>query len=281
MGCANNWLIPPAILFNNPGITREEFVELLNETRTGYGKLEFHNPEAWKKAPWNFIGDEDTDCHKGLHGLAGILGLNFGEDFKKIKWKDDEEYELSLICPSLDITPFLINGKWEISYKVDTSVDELQTNVFYSLPLLLEKYPYFDPDFMYDWNKSGDIFWAPPEMWSHNRKKGLRWKQENGRYYLDIENLPGISQEISPTESQSGYTDLIVSAEALRLKAWKMFAFHGYERDRTEIFLETFPDAARAHALAVWNAYTFEHARKKGMTTNEILRFRILPPNAE
>ena len=30
----NSQLIPPAILLDNPGITREEFVELLNQTHS-------------------------------------------------------------------------------------------------------------------------------------------------------------------------------------------------------------------------------------------------------
>src|SRR3972149_111057 len=122
MGAANNWLIPPAILYNNPGITKEEFVELLNETRTGYGSLAFHNFKSWKKAPWDFVGSEDYDYHEGLHGLAKILGLNHTREFKKIKWKDKDREGFPLSSPSLWIRPFLSNEKWQVSYEVSVHI---------------------------------------------------------------------------------------------------------------------------------------------------------------
>ncbi len=343
MGCANNWLIPPAILYNHPGITRDEFVELLDETRTGDGKLEFHDFGHWENAPWNFVGVEDGDYHKGLHGLAEILGLKSLE----IKWKERDRNGFPLLSPRLGVEPVFYNGKWDQKYTVDVHtgnerseqkeaewlefkiikegdvfhdefdngylvdkvverkslpddekdfwkeqagitprglvkilgrpiIQEWEEHDFFSLSLLVQQYHFFDPDFMYDFSQREGVFSAPSTLVIHNALGGLRWRQENGRYYLNIENLPSLFQHISPISAQSGYTDLVVSAEALKLKAWKMFAFHAYERERTELFLQTFPEAGREHARAVWAGYTSEYAKMNEMTINNFLRFRLL-----
>jgi len=346
MGCANNWLIPPAILLNNPGITREEFVELLNETRTGDGPG-CYNTKDWKKYPWIFIGHEDKDYHEGLHGLAKILGLKLTKKFEGIEWKDRDRNGLVLKEPFFWISPTLVNNKWETSYQVDIHtrnsfleaemvedyswgnvkvggvfesgfdnyfvekivekrkttreerkkfreeervkapkfffriigrpiIREEENHNFCSLSSLVRKFPWFDPDFMFYLNQEEGVFLWPIKLREHNSLKGFGWRLENGRYYLNIENLPGIYQYLAwKMESQSGYTDLIVSAEALKLKAWKMFSYHGYERARTEIFLRAFPKAARAHAGAVWDAYTSDYARAKGMNITEFLRMRL------
>ncbi len=351
MGCANNWMIPPAILYNNPGITKGEFAEILNKTRTGDGTLAFYSFVNWKEAPWGFTGIEDWDYHKGLHGLAEILGLHYSNEFKKIDWKDKDWQGTPLSAPYLEVTPQLSNGKWFVEYQVTVHagntlleeeiaegwerekkrkgdiffgdhsckyliqeileqtpltekekkdlwggqrmdvpnfftrikgnliMEKIEYYKFCSISSLLRKFPYFDPDFMYDWSMEEGVFSAPMMLRNHNQMKKLIWRQDNGRYHLDIEPIPPITKfgnKIPNLETQSGYTDLIVSSEALKLKAWKMFVFHAYERERTELFLKTFPQAAEAHAKAVWDGYTSEYAKMNEMTINEFLRFRLL-----
>lgn len=71
MGYPYHKLIAPAILFKNPGITREEFVEILDQT---------HSPlfrEYAEEEPWDYYDEkfEDERYHSGLEGLAQFLGL--------------------------------------------------------------------------------------------------------------------------------------------------------------------------------------------------------------
>src|SRR3989338_4495161 len=71
MGSPNDRMVPAAILYSNPGITREEFVDLLNKVRVF---------NWWMSAdkPWNYLENEqfeDWRYHQGLHGLAEILNL--------------------------------------------------------------------------------------------------------------------------------------------------------------------------------------------------------------
>lgn len=69
MGAPNYSMIPAAILLQNPGITREEFVELLNKTKVG--------PSPNLKRPWTQLPEDKLDLvfHSGLHELGEILGL--------------------------------------------------------------------------------------------------------------------------------------------------------------------------------------------------------------
>jgi len=288
MGCANNWLIAPAVLYNNPGITKEEFVELLNETRTGDGDLKFYNFDHWKNALWNFVGVEDDSYHKGLHGLAFILGLNYSDSFNKIKWKDKDSRGFRLKPPFLSVDSYLVDGKWKTFYLVDIHTgnkslesrifQEIETHKFYSVSSLARKHFYFDPEFMYDFSKNEGVFSYPPKLVDHNFKEGFKWHQKEGKYFLEIENLRGFSKFFNERDFhfQSGYTDLVVTSEALKRKAWKMFTFHAYEEERTKLFFREFPEANEVYERAVWDAYTSEGAIENKMSVNEFLRFRLL-----
>jgi hypothetical protein len=348
MGAPNNWLIPPAVLYNNPGITREEFVQLLDETRTGYGTISFHDINNWLRVPWNFIGDEEGDYHKGIHGLAEILGLEKSINFKAIEWKDRDLRGAWLDSPDLTIVPIFSKNSWlppryvveihtgnkfydevfsegylpdelnvgdfwvdnhgrnivvkeiikqrklnkkekrkierdeEISCLVNFFIKvrglpfycERESHDFGDLQTMVNNFPFFDPDFMYNWSQERGVFHEPFNLYEVNRKDGFAWKQKNGKYYLDISKLPVNFQWKPPR--QDGYLNLVVSAEALKFKAWKLFAFHGYEGERAEAFLEAFPEAKKVHEKAVWDGYTSEFAQSQGMTINEFLRARLL-----
>ncbi len=80
MGFPYHELVPPAILFSNPGITREEFVELLDKTHATT-LHEFKYKDSWKKKS-KLIA---TGHHEGLGGLAGLLGLPRTSDFLKFQ----------------------------------------------------------------------------------------------------------------------------------------------------------------------------------------------------
>ena len=83
MGYPSAALIPPAILLENPGITREEFVELLNRTHcTILNSFENIQLKTLKGLPPKF---DYEGHHLGLHGLARVLCLqrqDIGEESK-------------------------------------------------------------------------------------------------------------------------------------------------------------------------------------------------------
>ena len=69
MGYPYHELIPPAILLDHPGLTKDEYIEALDETHgSGYTKFE---PEE----PWDSYNEEEKDHHEGSQGLAAILNL--------------------------------------------------------------------------------------------------------------------------------------------------------------------------------------------------------------
>ena len=60
MGYPYNELIAPAILLTNPGITREEFIKLLDETHSSC--IHEYRPGD----PWDYYVYEDEIYHRGL-----------------------------------------------------------------------------------------------------------------------------------------------------------------------------------------------------------------------
>ena len=286
MGSANDWLVPPAILYNNPGITKEEFVDLLDKTKAGIGSLG-DNFENWKKAPWDIDG-KNFDYHKGLHGLAGILGMDYSDEFKAISWKDKDLEGFPLSPPYLEVNPFFSDFKWHLSYMVRVQIGnenpkqkevkgwenkfvregdiltddyyfeflvdqvlernllsredrdgwgelrpfprrvvkilgrevipQVESHIFYSLPLLLEKHSYFDPNFMFDFSAEAGTFSSRPLTNAMNKRRGLNWEQRNGKYYLDMKKLPAIS---SFNPAQAGYMDWLLVG-GFKVKAWKL-----------------------------------------------------------
>lgn len=71
MGYPYNELVAPAVLFSNPGVTREEFIVLLDQTHSSDLK-EYSESESWCYYDPRF---EDNQYHRGLEGLANILRL--------------------------------------------------------------------------------------------------------------------------------------------------------------------------------------------------------------
>lgn len=93
MGYPYNELVAPAILHMNPGITREEFVALLDQTHS-YMYVQFDEDDPWDGASKREF--EDKDYHSGFGGLADILGLGFTEAYN------------GMLEPKVDENGFLI-----------------------------------------------------------------------------------------------------------------------------------------------------------------------------
>jgi|APSaa5957512622_1039677.scaffolds.fasta_scaffold31734_1 hypothetical protein len=234
MGLPNDALIPAAILWVNPGITREEFVERLNTTHVSF--FEIGKEEAWDCEKTD--GLFDLMYHNGLEGLASFLNLKHSEQYGRSEQES------------------------------------------------------FDPEFAYDWGqRSGEL-----------KMRGLItgdipnffWLNENGRYYLDpktFELIPA-GRIVHVTESEGknkegtvkrfiswrmnrdpGYTDLVLTAGALKHNAWKVLSRNG--AGYLDDFLKEFPDVDAAYERAVWDSHTSLYAKENGMNVSEFLRARV------
>ena len=98
MGYAYDELVAPAILFKNPGITKEEFVKLLDLT---------HTPYLWYRSTldqaWDYYDPENVNerYHSGLEGLAHLLNLPNTEQFCRFQETRYDENDLQIDPPTL------------------------------------------------------------------------------------------------------------------------------------------------------------------------------------
>jgi hypothetical protein len=333
MGYAYDELIAPAVLLDNPGLTREEFVELLDQTHSS----SFHEYDF--DCPWgNYTEDTLNTYHEGIEGLASILGLKFSRKYKKFKkLKKDENglgVEAPIICHLTAEEQKKLNKKvavlvhlenkieaeiavQEYSYKklkagdiwediMDTGETGLVTKIieekyhkdedefspgpeyYYKLRVkpikmnynselfeseeeLYKKWPQFHPDYKYEWSQKEGKFTT-----IIRNKNCFYWINKNGKYYIDEKSF-----DIMPASSRTsdwilGYTDLILTAEAVKKKAWKLISYRGLKH--LGQFLKDFPDSRIRYERAVWDSHTSLGAKHIGMTVSEFLRFRLLPP---
>ena len=96
------------------------------------------------------------------------------------------------------------------------------------------------------------------------------WRIEEGRYFLDGKTFDRITAGL--TSVQYGYTDLILTAEAIKHGAWKLLSRRGLKH--IPDFLRDFPDSRERYRRAIWDSHTSLYAKRKGMTVNEFLRMR-------
>ncbi len=111
MGYAYHELIPAAILLDNPGITKDVFVQKLDQTHFTAGRVN-------SRARWSthkHQGYIDDYYHKGLEGLAVVLGLDesnpdfsqqLGSFFRanQFRWKQSDG-RYSLDPQTFDVIP--------------------------------------------------------------------------------------------------------------------------------------------------------------------------------
>lgn len=331
MGFAYIDLIPPAILLDNPDITREDFVRLLNKTHCSWMK------RYEEQDPWNSYDSNDGyihNYHKGLEGLAGILGLRSSKryiEFQKEHYdehrllvrppfmlpaREDADYKFEVVVHERNIvkTPEVIETlSWcrlkpgdiweEIQMGYDKGIvtriieerftgkekqddedewDNIGPQYNYKMEIkpfhgvgreekfrtkeeLYEKWPQFHPNFQYDWAQDAGSFYV---MFAENN---FFWRQHQGRYFLDEKTFDKISPSFR-VDLRFGYTDLVVTAEAIRHKAWKLLSYRGDVH--IPVFLRAFPDSRKRHARAVWDAYTSLYAKSRGMNIKDFLRLR-------
>jgi hypothetical protein len=329
MGAFNTALVPAAILYDNPGITKEEFAKLLNKIIYNADSSLSVNDLEEKINP----GFESKTFHRGLFELSELLGLRSKKEFELCYNPNYKEYLKDMY---LDFeSPLIIQArrgknKWlSPLYIIQTSVDEIvldefknqqsffhfkprknnyfknfyddeqkdktkkkiskihsikkeiikgykrydvnydyqvvgynpNIEVYESLKGLIKKHPKYNPDTCIDWNKEEGVFLV---RLSGLINRNVIWQRIDDRYFLK-----------NPMDlSEYEYTSLIITAEAIRKKAWGLFQFHGY--DLTQKFLVENEDSQRRHTQAIIDYGLYQIAKKRNMRNSEYLKYRLM-----
>jgi hypothetical protein len=144
------------------------------------------------------------------------------------------------------------------------------SDTFYSEKDLYAKYPLFKPDNKYVWSKNkGKISTG---LLSDGK---YFWKKEKGKYYLDEKTFEILCED-SRKGFSFGYTDLVMTSEAINKKAWKLLSYRGFIHIGD--FLKDFPSSNLIHKKAVYDLYLSIFAKKNKMTNSELLRYRLMNP---
>jgi hypothetical protein len=333
MGRTAHELIPAAILLDNPGITREEFVELLEP-------FKYWSPDYGLK----------------LHGIGRILNLEKTEDFKKFleseKHKVDSNgiaLEEILFMPMrqeaifdsgqsklitygapvfevIDHQGYRLGDKKEINDLLSEPVKKgelffnpifsehhlvievlgieknpnakeddykfkgrlvvravkkiFRTKKYTRLNSLTKDYPIFHPDRMYDFSQ------AEGKVSTDDYVSNFFWTKTGDKYYLDTERTfdsikAGIilyKDEKGWLQRQYGYTDLILTAEAMKHRFQTIFEYvHADSQVRhMRRMFKKYPLSYERYKKAVWDSHSSLFAKDQGMTYSELLRWRLL-----
>ena len=112
MGYPHDCLVPAAILLDNPGMTRDEFVSLLDGTHSS-SLSEFDYG-----VPWDSHYAKELTYHGGLEELAGILGLGFTKKGGEFKREGVDENGLCIRAP------YVLPAREEDPHKFEVIVHE-------------------------------------------------------------------------------------------------------------------------------------------------------------
>lgn len=209
-----------------------------------------------------------------------ITNLELGESYDPQQYLIDEVIEkISLQNENLDKDKiqeskhegFIPRYKYKLKVREFIPVHEIEA--FNSEEELFQKWPQFKPENKYE-------FFQPNGSFSvSNAEDKFLWKNINGRYYLDEETFNRIPSGCLFTKRECGYTDLILTAEAIKHRAYKLLSCEGYKF--LGYFLRDFPDSKARHEKAIWDSHTSLYAKEKEMNHLELIRFRLIPRNVE
>lgn len=213
MGRARVELMPPAVLYRNPGVTKEEYVELLEEIP--YHQVTEYEPED----NWDEIKTDRYLIEEGLEDLATILGLEKSDDFKEFKREEMKRDENDLIVkPPETSIRFNDNSKRyvvkihmgndiiEDGIVEETVLDGIEEgegrNIFgrsYKVREIFEKEKVSESDFRSEWRCKMDalvyepefekeVFENKEELWEEwpqfHPENQYDWEQEGGEFYF-------------------------------------------------------------------------------------------------
>lgn len=346
MGYVYSELIPPAVLLDNPGLTREEFIGKLKGVRYSENRERVRDEKGvigdsvLKPFPLDLSGCNSrssfmpTNEEITLYKLAGILSLPYNSEFGEKMESLVKEHELFKDgrvlevygeenyygVPNLFVNYYgdplfeviteqeaFLTGRTQFGrfnscsdfkdgdvvlttdtgahfypfrikrFAKDFGGEQLMeiegiripiaTEKFNSLIELVKEHPYFHPEFMYDFSQNQGRF----NLGGLDHGQFM-WENENGRYFLDWEtfrNIEGTSSDENgnPNPRSMSYTDLILTAEAIRHRAWKLLSAYGlaYFDD----FLRTFQGAKKRYDFAVEDAFGPHRDLVKGIISVE------------
>ncbi|MFH1212391.1 MAG: hypothetical protein V1659_05715, partial [Candidatus Woesearchaeota archaeon] len=281
MGYPFNGLVAPAVLWDNPGITREEFVHLLDQTHSSSYRV--YKPET----PWDYFDPAFDNIeriyHSGLEGLARLLGLSYTKRFLQFhssSVSQIDEHGLVIYPPRMialteeeqQSTGFMFRvlihrknsiGKperirdcswsrlslgdiwtepqlgdeslvarifaethiqpedgdssleWEYDMEILPITAEYDTEHYKTEEDLWDAHPDFHPINKFNWDEKHGHFRINPFRAEHN----FLWSMRENRYYFDERTFDLIPASIRSKNRHYGYTDLVLTREALRHRA--------------------------------------------------------------
>ncbi len=349
MGYMFTELVPPAILLDHPGVTREEYAQLLSQTHPS-GR-EYSASDPWEVHSGMGLGDYS----EGSQSVADALGLRYSQQFKDFQSATIDTQGLRLYPPSYYITtrnfryhngkryhyvvthernrvskqPVVVRGAFisEPGYREDIEHDEgeisagivtkvlrrrrvdnsayvyhtddegrvvereaINKDYFYTYTVelkpvtavkrvhryptaeaLYQSWPQFRPENKYDFTQTRGRFHVALS------DDTFRWVQQDGRYYLDpatFDRIPASFRDRSQGYG-FGYTDLILTAEAIKAGAWKLLSYRGLKH--AEAFLADFPATRPRFEQAVWDSHTSLSAKRRNLTYTDLIKMRVNP----
>lgn len=201
--------------------------------------------DVWQEP---YIGDE-----------SGLVTSIINESFIGIQDEEDLEFwEKKSLIYEYDFVIKPIRGVWK-------------RHKYKSEKRLYQFWPMFHPDNIFDWGASSGSFYLGPYFNTNT----FRWKKNDERYFLDELTFDLIPASMNSTNRiELGYTDLILTAEAIKHNAWKLLSYKG--RNFLQDFLRDFPESKAEYERAVWDSHTSLSAKLKRMNVSDFLRFRML-----
>jgi hypothetical protein len=191
-------------------------------------------------------------------------------------WKPKKGQKLEYQGPSFEDKVYLIDkvigkDRWVggIEYEVVAREVErvLEIETFQTEQELFAKWPIYKPENMFDFSQQSGAFKVA------DAHQNFMWQIKDGKFYLDPETFNRIPSGLVDSEGvEYGYIDLILTAEAIRFGAWKLFARRG--GDYTDQFLEDFSEAKANYNKAVRDSHYSLRAEHKGMTLSDMFRLR-------
>jgi len=158
--------------------------------------------------------------------------------------------------------------KWNYKMTIRLIIPKYDERNYGTEEELYADWPQFHPENVWEWDQREGCFNGASYFGSRN----FLWKMKNGLYSLDERTFSKISGGFT-TSLKFGLTDLVLTAGALKHKAWKLLSRRG--ADHLENFLREFPDVKEEYDKAIWDSHTSRHARKERMKINELLRARL------
>jgi len=191
-------------------------------------------------------GERGLWYFRGIEGCRGVVTRILGETYEVLPWGDEARcrFKIRFIHPKYREEAF-------------SSIDEL-----------VKEWPQFTPEFMYDFSQENGSFTVDLQ------KSTFLWRQKDGRFYLDEETFNRIPIGFTMTRpSRFGYIDLILTAEAIKNRAWKLLSYRGLKN--LSSFLRDFPESRERYEKAIRVGYNSLYAKRKEMTVSQFLRLNL------